>query len=72
MDEQIQDSFVLLLEVMMGYGLAYQEHQILRNRQQELESEIDVAASMQQTLLPQEKPKQNFLMSVLFVNQQRK
>lgn len=61
MDEQVQDSFVLLLEVMMGYGLAYQEHQILRNRQQELESEIDVAANMQQTLLPQEKPKTEFL-----------
>ncbi|ALA52017.1 PP2C family protein-serine/threonine phosphatase [Shouchella clausii] len=61
LDEQVQDSFVLLLEVMMGYGLAYQEHQVLRNRQQELESEIDVAASMQQTLLPQEKPETEFL-----------
>ncbi|GAF24478.1 MULTISPECIES: PP2C family protein-serine/threonine phosphatase [Shouchella] len=60
-DKKVKDSFDLLLEVMMGYGLAYQEHQILRNRQQELELEIDVAASMQQTLMPQEKPKAHFL-----------
>ncbi|MCM3714670.1 PP2C family protein-serine/threonine phosphatase [Halalkalibacter oceani] len=50
--DKVIDSFDLLLEVMMGYGLAYREHQSLRNRQRELESEIDVAANMQQTLLP--------------------
>ncbi|MBM7838629.1 sigma-B regulation protein RsbU (phosphoserine phosphatase) [Alkalihalobacillus xiaoxiensis] len=60
-DKKVQDSFDLLIEVMMGYGLAYQEHQILRNRQQELELEIDVAANMQQTLLPQKKPNAEFL-----------
>ncbi len=54
--EEILDSFDLLLEVMMGYGLAYREHQSLRDRQQELESEIDVAANMQQTLLPETIP----------------
>ncbi|MCM3761683.1 PP2C family protein-serine/threonine phosphatase [Alkalihalobacillus oceani] len=50
--DKVIDSFDLLLEVMMGYGLAYREHQSLRSRQRELESEIDVAANMQQTLLP--------------------
>ncbi|WP_100406111.1 PP2C family protein-serine/threonine phosphatase [Bacillus solitudinis] len=54
--EGVQDSFELLLEVMIGYGLAYREHQSLRDRQRELESEIDVAANMQQTLLPTEIP----------------
>ncbi|TSB45852.1 PP2C family protein-serine/threonine phosphatase [Alkalicoccobacillus porphyridii] len=52
--EDIQASFDFLLEAMMGYGMAYREHQILRGRQQELEAEIDVAAKMQQTLLPHE------------------
>ncbi|WP_227939741.1 PP2C family protein-serine/threonine phosphatase [Alkalihalobacillus deserti] len=54
--EEILDSFDLLLEVMMGYGLAYREHQSLRDRQLELESEIDVAANMQQTFLPEVVP----------------
>ncbi|MFB5663942.1 PP2C family protein-serine/threonine phosphatase [Alteribacillus sp. HJP-4] len=50
------DSFEFLLEVMMGYGLAYREHQSLRDKQRELEQEINVAASMQQTFLPKEIP----------------
>ncbi|NJP38696.1 PP2C family protein-serine/threonine phosphatase [Alkalicoccus luteus] len=50
--EEVTDSFDLLLEVMIGYGLAYREHQSLRDRQQELESELNVAAQMQRTLLP--------------------
>ncbi|ERN52627.1 PP2C family protein-serine/threonine phosphatase [Alkalihalophilus marmarensis] len=58
---EVQDSFELLLEVMMGYGLAYREHQSLRDRQKELESEIDVAANMQQTLLPKEIPSDDVL-----------
>lgn len=41
---------------MIGYGLAYREHQSLRDRQKELEAEINVAANMQQTLLPKEVP----------------
>ncbi|TMW70181.1 PP2C family protein-serine/threonine phosphatase [Alteribacter natronophilus] len=52
--EEVVDSFDLLLEVMIGYGLAYREHQSLRDRQQQLESELNVAAEMQQTLLPDE------------------
>ncbi|MBU8908760.1 PP2C family protein-serine/threonine phosphatase [Desertibacillus haloalkaliphilus] len=54
--DEVSDSFEFLLEVMIGYGLAYREHQSLRDRQQELEAEIDVAASMQQTLLPSRLP----------------
>lgn len=50
--EEVVDSFDLLLEVMIGYGLAYREHQSLRDRQQQLESELNVAARMQQSLLP--------------------
>jgi phosphoserine phosphatase RsbU/P len=45
------DSFDFLLEVMIGYGLAYQEHQSLRFQQQELKSEIEIAASVQKSLL---------------------
>ncbi|RNA66351.1 MULTISPECIES: PP2C family protein-serine/threonine phosphatase [Alteribacter] len=53
--EEVVDSFDLLLEVMIGYGLAYREHQSLRDRQRQLESEINVAAQMQQSLLPEDK-----------------
>lgn len=48
---KIIDSFDILLEVMMGYGLAYREHQSLRTEQLALRNEIEVAASMQKTLL---------------------
>ncbi|MFZ4454444.1 PP2C family protein-serine/threonine phosphatase [Salibacterium aidingense] len=51
-----RDSFDFLIEIMMGYGMAYREHQILRDKQKELESEINVAANMQQTFLPDEVP----------------
>ncbi|MDT8862714.1 PP2C family protein-serine/threonine phosphatase [Alkalihalobacillus sp. MEB130] len=54
--DEVLGSLDLLLEVMMGYGLAYREHQSLRDRQRELESEIEVAANMQQTLLPNDIP----------------
>ncbi|WP_243292536.1 PP2C family protein-serine/threonine phosphatase [Bacillus sp. FJAT-47783] len=49
-------SLDFLLEVMIGYGLAYQEHQSLRDQQQELKSEIEIAANVQQTLLETEVP----------------
>ncbi|HET7522486.1 MAG TPA: PP2C family protein-serine/threonine phosphatase [Bacillales bacterium] len=55
--EPLYDTFDFLLEVMVGYGLAYREHQSLRSRQRQLESEIDIAASMQQTFLQGEVPK---------------
>lgn len=53
---QLKDSFDLLIEVMIGYGVAYQETEKLVNRQRELEYEIEVAVGMQQTLLPSNPP----------------
>lgn len=52
----VSDSFDFLLEVIIGYGIAYREHLSLRTKQQQLVSELEVAASMQQTLLPSEPP----------------
>ncbi len=49
---EVKVSFDFLIEVMIGYGLAYQDRDNLVSRQQELEGEIDVAVRMQQTLLP--------------------
>ncbi|PWU68070.1 PP2C family protein-serine/threonine phosphatase [Gracilibacillus dipsosauri] len=54
--KEICASLNFLLETMISYGLAYQEFQTLREKQGELESEISVAASMQQTLLSTTKP----------------
>jgi sigma-B regulation protein RsbU (phosphoserine phosphatase) len=45
------NAFNFLLEVMIGYGLQYREHQSLREKQIQLQSELDIAAEMQQTLL---------------------
>ncbi|MHC0039679.1 PP2C family protein-serine/threonine phosphatase [Pseudoneobacillus sp. C159] len=49
--EKVILSFDLLLEVMMGYGLAYRELQSLRLKQNEIRSEIEIATNVQQTLL---------------------
>ncbi|TDQ36719.1 PP2C family protein-serine/threonine phosphatase [Aureibacillus halotolerans] len=54
--EEIRKSFDVLLEVMIGYGFAYREHQSLRHQQLELKTEIEVAANMQTTLLQTETP----------------
>ncbi|AZB41386.1 phosphoserine phosphatase [Bacillus sp. FJAT-42376] len=51
LQDDVLNSLDFLLEVMMGYGLAYQEHQILRDKQLEIKSEIEIAANVQQTLL---------------------
>ncbi|WP_188207792.1 PP2C family protein-serine/threonine phosphatase [Alkalibacillus aidingensis] len=56
MDETVKDSFQFLIETMISYGLAYQEHQVLREKQIELRSEIGVAANMQETLLKTQIP----------------
>lgn len=40
-------SFDVLLEIMVGYGLAYMEHLSLRTEQKELRSEIAQAEDMQ-------------------------
>ncbi|MFC4075332.1 PP2C family protein-serine/threonine phosphatase [Salinithrix halophila] len=52
----VKDSFDLLIEMMIGYGIALKEHESLVNRQKELEYEIEVAVGMQQTLLPDAPP----------------
>ena len=61
LSEDIRHSFDFLLEVMMGYGLTYREHQSLRHEQLELQSEIAVAVSMQKTLLKTEFPTEKTL-----------
>ncbi|MDQ0273203.1 PP2C family protein-serine/threonine phosphatase [Cytobacillus purgationiresistens] len=48
---EMQESFDILLEVMVGYGFAYREHQNLKHIQQELRTEMEIAANVQQTLL---------------------
>ncbi|MBM7652242.1 PP2C family protein-serine/threonine phosphatase [Neobacillus cucumis] len=55
--EDILASFDFLIEFMMNYGLAYQEYQSLRDKQFELKSEIEIAASIQETLLETPIPK---------------
>jgi sigma-B regulation protein RsbU (phosphoserine phosphatase) len=52
----IRETFHILTEVMIEYGSAYRALSSLRSKQQQLESEIEVAAAMQQTLLPQQLP----------------
>lgn len=54
--QEVKDSFDLLIEVMIGYGVAYQETEKLATRHRELEYEIEVAVGMQQTLLPESPP----------------
>ncbi|MBB2483475.1 PP2C family protein-serine/threonine phosphatase [Bacillus sp. APMAM] len=61
MNENVLHSFDVLLEIMMGYGLAYREHQSLRDQQIELKNEIEVAANMQKTLLGTKIPKTAYL-----------
>lgn len=49
--QEVLSSFDFLLEIMMDYGLAYQEHQSLRDQQFEIKSEIEIAAGIQENLL---------------------
>ncbi|WP_163971711.1 PP2C family protein-serine/threonine phosphatase [Oceanobacillus halotolerans] len=51
-----QHSMDFLLETMISYGLAHQQFQSLQERQSKLESEIAVAANMQNSLLATKKP----------------
>lgn len=51
MPDYVVHSFDILLEIMLGYGFAYREHQSLRDQQRELRSEMEIAANVQQTLL---------------------
>lgn len=56
LDEKLKGSFKFLLEVMMDYGIAYREHQSLKDKQKELNMEIELAASMQNRLLAEKLP----------------
>lgn len=53
LEQNILHSLNFLLEVMIGYGLQYKQHQSLREKQIQLQSELEIAAQMQNTLLPQ-------------------
>lgn len=53
LDQRILRSFSLLIEVMVGYGFQYREHESLLEKQMEIDFELEVAAGMQRTLLPQ-------------------
>lgn len=61
LDEEMKRSFKFLLEVMMDYGIAYREHQSLKDKQKQLNMEIELAASMQNRLLAEELPNVEFL-----------
>ena len=48
---EILGSLDFLLEMMMGYSITYRETQRLRHLQQELKTEMEIAANVQNTLL---------------------
>ncbi|WP_163652217.1 PP2C family protein-serine/threonine phosphatase [Listeria sp. PSOL-1] len=52
----VKKSFDVLLETMVGYGLAYLEHISLRSEQKKLQNEIAQAETMQKTLMESETP----------------
>lgn len=47
----VWNSFDLLIEMMIRYGLAHAEHQSLIQQQEEMKVEMDLAANVQRTLL---------------------
>ncbi|WP_160719513.1 PP2C family protein-serine/threonine phosphatase [Bacillus sp. USDA818B3_A] len=55
--DDVLASFDFLIEFMMNYGLAYQEHQSLRNKQNEIKTEMEMAASIQENFLETSIPK---------------
>ena len=55
--EDIWHSFDFLIEMMIHYGLALQEHQSLIRKQEELELEMKIAEKVQNTLLKTKVPK---------------
>lgn len=61
LDDKMKNSFEFLLEMMMDYGIAYREHQSLKNKQQQLNMEIELAASMQNTFLSGDIPRDKSL-----------
>lgn len=57
MPDEIWHSFDFLIEMMIHYGLALQEHQSLVRKQEEIELEMTIAAKVQDTLLKTKVPK---------------
>lgn len=53
----VWNSFDLLIEMMIRYGLAHAEHQSLLQQQEEMKVEMDLAAKVQGTLLKTTRPK---------------
>src|SRR5699024_2673772 len=53
---EFRHSMDFLLETMIFYGVAYQQYETLREKQSEIQSEISVAANMQETFLATKKP----------------
>lgn len=49
--KEVLQSLDFLLEMMISYGLALGEHQMLKSKQIELNSEIEIASNVQQNLL---------------------
>ncbi|EUJ22749.1 PP2C family protein-serine/threonine phosphatase [Listeria grandensis] len=54
--EYVSSSFDVLLEMMVGYGLAHMEHISLRTEQQALRREIAQAEDMQKTMMKSDIP----------------
>ena len=56
MSDELNYSFDFLIEMMIHYGLALQEHQSLIQKQEELQMEMNLAVRVQDTLLKTRKP----------------
>lgn len=61
LSEEMKRSFKFLLEVMMNYGIAYREHQSLKDKQKLLNIEMGIAKGMQKRFLKNEVPEVDFL-----------
>lgn len=61
LNEEMKRSFKFLLEVMMGYGIAYREHQSLKDKQKLINLEMGIAKGMQTRFLKREVPNVDFL-----------
>ncbi len=49
--KEVKDSYDFLIEMMIHYGLALQEHKSMLKKREELQLEISVASNVQRTLL---------------------
>ncbi|MDN3956965.1 PP2C family protein-serine/threonine phosphatase [Sporolactobacillus laevolacticus] len=60
LDNATLRSLYFLSKIMEGYGSEYREHQTLKNRQKQLDTELDVAAEVQKALLEGKVPACSF------------